>query len=435
MRDLILAAVARHAPLPQQGLEDVDGNIVETLLAAGIEPHVVLSAASAASGVPVARRSWLEGPLPTWPLAFDPSVCRQLGVCPVTFRRGQWVVAYTDPELAAAADHLALPEHVRVLALPADLERFFAAAPDAPAVADPITDSELFAPVSLLQPERSLDGPGRQHRDDFSDDDDDDLELYVDRLAPAPATSVEASRRRSSSAAMSPRAPSTAFQGGPVPDRLTLGMLDPPLPPADCVDRSGLTTGSSGAARSRVKRSRSGEAETSSTSSKSASSPAKPRRFTGAPAMLGRRAWLVGGAVVSTAMCGLVWLVWPSSPPPPPPGAVDAIVVTASGVEVSAAQQMLRKQAQASAEPASARELLTKAIALEPSSLEARTALLERARLAIAHGQLGQADLDIERLRRRSDVDDVKGALDGLVALRRQTRPVVAVPATRGKPP
>lgn len=144
---------------------------------------------------------------------------------------------------------------------------------------------------------------------------------------------------------------------------------------------------------------------------------------------------LVAGAVLCTAVCGLVWLLWPSPPPPPPPGAIDAIVVTASGVEVNAAQQMLREQAVATSDPVQARELLTKAIILEPSSLEARAALLERLRLAIAQGQLAQADQDLERLRRRADVDDVKTELEGLEALRRQARAAVAPTADRATSP
>jgi hypothetical protein len=431
MRDLILAAVARTRPLPgKQRLLRADGNIVELLLEEGVDADVALHAASEATGVPVARRAWLDGPLPSWPLDFDPVICRQLGVCPVAFRRGQWVVAYADPELAVAADQLALPEHTRALALTRDLERFFDAAPSASAVAETATDSGLFSPVSRLE----LSADQSEEDDeaaDNNDDDDDALDLYVDRLAPA---SPLAAPQRSSSAATvssaaSPRA-SSSVEGVSAPPRVPMSLLDPALPPSRR-DGMGTTTASSSAARTRARHkdpgARASDATTSSlSSSSSSSSSAKPKRFAGAPAVLGRRAVLLVGAAISVAVWAVVWFAWPSPPPPPPPGALDRVVVTPTGFDFTKAQRALLDRALSASEPATTRRLLTEAITLEPSSLEARTAMLERARLLIGEGQLGQADLDLERLRRRPDIEAIRVELEGLLALRLRARPAVA---------
>ncbi len=436
MRDLILAAVARTRPLPgKQRLLRADGNIVELLLEEGVDSDVALHAASEATGVPVARRAWLDGPLPSWPLDFDPVVCRQLGVCPVAFRRGQWVVAYADPELAVAAEQLALPEHTRALALTRDLERFFDAAPSASAVAETATDSGLFSPVSRLElsadQSEEDDEASDEAADDHDDDDDDALDLYVDRLAPA---SPLAAPQRSSSAATvssagSPRA-SSSVEGASARPRVPMSLLDPALPPSRR-DGMGTTTASSSAARTRARHkdpgARTSDATTSSLSSSlSSSSSAKPKRFAGAPAVLGRRAVLLVGAAISVAVWAVVWFAWPSPPPPPPPGALDRVVVTPTGFDFTKAQRALLDQALSASEPATTRRLLTEAITLEPSSLEARTAMLERARLLIGEGQLGQADLDLERLRRRPDVEAIRVELEGLLALRLRARPAVA---------
>jgi hypothetical protein len=426
MRERILAAVARTTPLPgKRRLLRADGNIVELLLQEGVAPDVVLQAASSATGVPVARRSWLDGPLPSWPHDFDPDLCRQLGVCPVAFVRGQWVVAYADPELAVAADQLALPEHTRALALVHDLERFFAAAPGAPAVVEATTDSGLFSPVSRLElsadqsEEDDALGDDDAHNDD--DDDDEALDLYVDRLAPALPRSTPSSAPGSSTA--SPRASSSA-DGALARPRVPMSMLDPALPPASRGHHTGHTTSSSSATRSRARHKDLGARDVDVTGPSSSS--AKPRRFAGAPAVLGRRAVLLVGAAISVAVWAVVWFAWPSPPPPPPPGAVDRVVVTPTGFDFTKAQQALLEQALSASEPATTRRLLTEAIALEPSSVEARTALLERARLLIVQGQLGQADLDLERLRRRADVKAIETELEGVLALRLNARPAVA---------
>jgi hypothetical protein len=423
MRDLILAAVARTRPLPgKQRLLRADGNIVDLLLEEGVDSDVALQAASEATGVPVARRAWLDGPLPSWPLDFDPVVCRQLGVCPVAFHRGQWVVAYADPELAVAGDQLALPEHTRALALPRDLKRFFDAAPSASAVAEMATDSGLFSPVSRLE----LSADQSEEDDEAADDDDDDddaLDLYVDRLAPAsPPAPQRSSSAATVSSAGSPRA-SSLVEGASARPRVPMSLLDPALPPSRR-DRTGTTTASSSTARTRARHKDPGARASDATTTSSSS--AKPKRFAGAPAVLGRRAVLLVGAAISVTVWAVVWFAWPSPPPPPPPGALDRVVITPTGFDFTKAQRALLDRALSASEPATTRRLLTEAITLEPSSLEARTAMLERARLFIGEGQLGQADLDLERLRRRPDVEAIRVELEGLLALRLRARPAVA---------
>lgn len=400
MRAAILDAIARAAPLPgRERLLHTPGNLVEALLAAEVEPYLVLSAACAASGLPAARRAWLEGPLPTWPADFDAALCRQLGACPVALRKGRWVVAYTDPEIAVAADSLGLPDHVRALALPQDLERFFAAAPpdDNPFDTMATTDAgELFAPMSQLEPALATDKIAAPTSATSESDDDDDLDLYVDRLA----DQLTQQQVRPT-------------PGPPPAPRWPPPMLDPPLPPSRPAQPSGPVRAAEPRAPSRRLEGRA-EGKASSTYRP----PAPPE----VPSGPSRAALLVAGAVA----CGVVAAVlWPrlQPPPPPPPPAASAIVVKDGALEFTAAQEALLQKARAEADHTVAVRLLSEAIRLDPGSTSARTALMERARRAILQRQFTQADNDIERLRRRRDAGEIQAEIESLASLRRQATP------------
>ena len=430
MRAAILDAIARATPLPgRERLLHAPGNMVEALLAEGVEPYLVLSAACAASGLPSARRAWLDGPVPTWPTAFDPGLCRQLGCCPVTLRKGQWVVAYADPEIAVAADSLGLPDHVRALALPRDLERFFAVAPHDENPFDQMgsTDAgELFAPMSQLEPalqtdkiaapmgatvDHTGDHDSGQDADDDDDNDDDDLDLYVDRLA----DQLTQQQVR-------------PVPGPPPPARREAAPLDPPMRPAPAPRpvrpapalTSALTSDRAGAAADRGSSRRKGAASDAANSSSSTWKPAVPPQ---APTGLSRAGLLVAGAVVCVVVAVALWPRL-KPPPPPPTGPASAIVVKDGSLEFTAAQEALLQKARAERDHAVAVRLLSEAIRLDPQSTVARTALLERVGRALEQGLLTQADNDLERLRRRSDAAAIKAEIDALAARRQATRPM-----------
>jgi hypothetical protein len=408
--------------------------MVDALLAEGVEPYLVLSAACAASGLPSARRAWLDGPLPTWPTDFDPGLCRQLGCCPVALRKGQWVVAYADPEIAVAADSLGLPEHVRALALPRDLERFFAAAPHDENPFDQMgsTDAgELFAPMSQLEPALETDkiaapmgatvdrtGDHTVDHDSEQDADDDDLDLYVDRLAdqltqqqvrPAP--------------------------GPPPTTRREASPLDPPMRPAPAPrpvrPAPGLTSDGARAAEDRGGAQRKRSAGDASDPSSSTWKPAVPPQ---APTGPSRAGLLVAGAVACVVVAAVLWPRL-KPPPPPPPDPASAIVVKDGSLEFTAAQEALLHKARAERDHAVAVRLLSEAIRLDPQSTVARTALLERVGRALEQGLLTQADNDLERLRRRSDTAAIKAEIDALTARRQATRPMTTPPPTPSTTP
>jgi hypothetical protein len=410
MRAAILDAIARAAPLPErERLLHTPGNLIEALLAAGVEPFLVLSAACAASGLPAARRAWLEGPPPTWPSGFDVALCRQLGACPVALRKGKWVVAYTDPEIAVAADSLGLPDHVRALALPQDLERFFAAAPrdDNPFDTMATTDAgELFAPMSQLEPALATDkiatptsatGATGATIESDDDDDDDDLDLYVDRLADQLTQ------------------PQVRPTPGPPPaPRRPPPMLDPPLPPSRPAQPSGPVRAAEPRAPSRRL---DGKAEGK------ASSTYRPPAPPEVPSGPSRAGLLVAGAIACSVVLAVLWPRL-RRPPPPPPPAASAIVVKDGTLEFTAAQEALLQKARAEADHTVAVRLLSEAIRLDPSSTSARSALMERARRAILLRQFTQADNDIERLRRRRDAAEVRAEIESLATLRQQATPL-----------
>jgi hypothetical protein len=420
MRAAILDAVARAAPLSgRERLLHAPGNIVEALLAEGIEPYLILSASCAASGLPAARRAWLEGPVPTWPADFDPGLCRQLGACPVALRKGQWVVAYSDPEIAAAADSLGLPDHVRALALPQDLERFFAAAPvDAnPFDTMAATDAgELFAPMSQFEPALATDkiaapvsatADETHDGEDGEDDDDDDLDLYVDRLADQ-LTQQQA----------------RPTPGPPPAARRPVAPLDPPVRPA-AVPRPVRPAPAAGGARAGEGRAPSRRLDPGAPAPPASTwKPAEPPEVPTTPSRTGL---LVAGAVVCVVVAAIAWPRL-RPPPPPPPAPTSAIVVKDGALEFSAAQEALLQKARAEQDHTVAVRLLSDAIRLDPSSTVARTALLERARRAIGQGQLTQADNDLERLRRRRDAAEVQSEIEALATLRRAAKPAPTTP-------
>jgi hypothetical protein len=408
MRATILDAVARAAPLPgRERLLHAPGNLVEALLAAGVEPYLVLSAACAASGLPSARRAWLEGPVPTWPTDFDPGLCRQLGACPVALRKGRWVVAYTDPEIAVAADSLGLPDHVRVLALPHDLERFFAAAPtdDNPFDTMATTDAgELFAPMSQFEPALATDKIAAPARDtgEASDDagDDDDLDLYVDRLA---------DQLTQQQVRPTP---------GPPPAPRRPAPLDPVVPPSSRPSRTPASSAPPAGARA-GDRAPSRRLDAKADGNAATPRPSGPPR---APTGPSRATLLVAGAIACGVVAAVLWPRLQPTPPPPPPPA-SAIAVKDGALEFTAAQEALLQKARIERDHAVAVRLLSEAIRLDPASTPARTALIERVRRALLQGQLTQADNDIERLRRRRDAGEIQAEIESLASLRRQAKP------------
>jgi hypothetical protein len=430
MRAAILDAIARATPLSgRERLLHAPGNLVEALLAEGVEPFLVLSAACAASGLPSARRAWLDGPVPTWPTEFDPGLCRQLGCCPVAQRKGQWVVAYADPEIAVAADSLGLPEHVRALALPRDLERFFAAAPHDENPFDQMasTDAgELFAPMSQLEPALETDkiaasmGASGDHTVDHDSEpgaDDDDLDLYVDRLAD-----------QLTQQQVRPVA-------GPLPPaRREAVPLDPPMRPAPAPRPArpapALTSDGARAAEDRGGSRRKGAVGDASDPSSSTWKPAGPPQ---APTGPSRAGLLVAGALACVVVAAVLWPRL-KPPPPPPPDPASAIVVKDGSLEFTAAQEALLQKARAERDHAVAVRLLSEAIRLDPQSTVARTALLERVGRALEQGQLTQADNDLERLRRRRDAAAIKAEIDALAARRQATRPMTTPPTTPPAP-
>lgn len=429
MRDAIVDTVHRAAPFPgARELENTPGNIVDALLAVGAEPYLVLSACCAATGLPAARRAWLEGPLPTWPANFDIGFCRQLGCCPVAQRKGQWVVAYSDPELAVAAESLGLPDHVRCLALPRDLERFFAAAPDdvAPSEQTLQTDpvGELFVPQSQLdhdplntdkvaQPGSATSaGDANDDANDANDDDDDDLDLYVDRLAD------QLTQQQ------------TRPTVGKPPASRRGAALDPPLPPRRPVRPAPMLSTPvvpsspplpSRASPVRPATTRPPREPTRQLQGESVPPASSPRKGPpGAPSPPSRAALLIGGAAACVAVAVILWPRL-SAPPLVAPPAQTTVGVKDGALDFSVAQQALLDRARAEPEPAAAMRHLSEAIKLDPTSTVARTALLERTRHALTRGFLTQVDNDLERLRRRKDVGEIRAELEALSAKRAAT--------------
>ena len=66
--------------------------------------------------------------------------------------------------------------------------------------------------------------------------------------------------------------------------------------------------------------------------------------------------------------------------------------------------------------PQRAIDLYTQAVDIDPYSKGARDAMLERARLCLAEGDLERAERDLFALKRRPDVDAVKADLEQMLA-------------------
>jgi hypothetical protein len=135
-------------------------------------------------------------------------------------------------------------------------------------------------------------------------------------------------------------------------------------------------------------------------------------------------------------VAALVWVKLPSSSELAAPtiqAPVNAVEVKDGALDFSVAQQALLDRARAEAEPAAAMRHLSEAIKLDPASKVARAALLERASRAIAQGFVTQADNDLERLRRRADVAEIRAELDALAA-RRAAQPAPTSPPTAAPP-
>ncbi|MBI1949560.1 MAG: protein kinase [Deltaproteobacteria bacterium] len=100
-----------------------------------------------------------------------------------------------------------------------------------------------------------------------------------------------------------------------------------------------------------------------------------------------------------------------TAPAPPPAPATGS-----KGVDLAKRQEELRQRAKQESDSKRAIDLYTQAVDTDPYSKGARDALLERARLFLAEGDLEQAERDLFALKRRPDVDAVKADLEQMLA-------------------
>jgi len=179
VRAAIVEQVCRECGKEDRGYAAARGNIVDVLVDAGFAIQVVLRAASAHSGVPMAPAGMMP---PPWPDAFDLDDCRALGAFPLAFVRGTWRVAYADPEQASRAVRHGLPPHRPVLVDSERLERWFAGIEVDPFAARP---TEVGEAPQVKRPARGVDITEEQPEDEqppesivaWDDDDDDDGEV------------------------------------------------------------------------------------------------------------------------------------------------------------------------------------------------------------------------------------------------------------------
>ena len=117
----------------------------------------------------------------------------------------------------------------------------------------------------------------------------------------------------------------------------------------------------------------------------------------------------------------------PAPTPPPAPAA-------APGVDLGKRQDELRKQARAASDTATAIDLYTKAVDVDPYAKGARDALLDRARLYLAEGDLEHAERDLFALKRRPDVDAVRADLEQMMADRATAKKAAEAPPPPPEP-
>ena len=441
MRSAIVESVCQAAQVKvAAGLATAPGNIVDVLVDAGFDPSMVLVACSAVSGISSARRAWLDGPLPAWPAGLDRGQCRRLEVVPVTVYRGGLILAYTDPETAAAADTLGLPPHRPVLALRSDLERFFPADalldPFAPASTQVISfgrDTRDDTAVGDAPDDALGDGPGDGPGDglgDSSDDgdssDNDNLddnqpseELFVDsfadRLRPAPASTrlppPEPGRLPPLQPTLRPAARASTTSTPSIPSIPSIPSM-PARPLAPSAPSPSIPAIAAAASTSvpleppRPPR-RPVRLATKRAVAPVDDAPAKAPPFD--PAMVGappsRTRLLVAAAAVVLVVGGAALVALK----PEPVTVTKPIIAVKDGqLDLGQRQQELIARARAETDHALAVRLVSEAIRLDPTSPASLPAYVERVRRAGALGRWQQADTDLDRLRRRPDFSRVE---------------------------
>ncbi len=482
LRQDIVESVCRVLSVKDRGYARRDGNIIDVLVDAGLDPRLVLQEAAAAADVRVITDRLMQGQPMPWPEGTDIAGCVEHGIVAVAkLKSGAWCFAYTDPEVAKDAARYAaklhIPAHRAVLALRTQVAAFFEAAMPDPfqatptqvvAAPDPGTldevsaDSDAFDPSAvddapIPEPSPAPAAPGRGVR--FADADavaavgdtarnflggdtmadvggdagaddvngaaaDDDDEFYVD-------TSDRLAR------------PPTKATPKPPPPPQAPGFLPPPAP---SVVRPRAATGMTSASMARP--SSGGAGSTTGSTGKprrpdrhdtgnTGSAPSAPPWNAPPPEQLQipRTKLLVGAAVVVVIVGAVVSRKSFLAEPPPP----AAIIVTPDGmVNAQPAQEDLLAQAMApGVAPVDAIELLSKCIAFDPESKVGLEAVQARLRLLIAQADSARARRDLQTLERRMGSDEkaapTLAALSKAVAELEEAHP--PLPPTPEEPP